>query len=146
MRALRRTDHAPRLELMPLIDVIFLLLTFFIYNLLISAPLEKLPVRFTDVATGERASGPITSVTLDQRGDFFWGKDRVTTDELDRRLAEFAVNADDAPLYLVVDAVGDKDRAPLLIGLIERVKNAGVKNMIFVGQPSKSGGEGDNNP
>ena len=31
MRALRRSEHDTRVEIMPLIDVVFLLLTFFIY-------------------------------------------------------------------------------------------------------------------
>ena len=159
MQALRRTDFEPRLEMMPLIDVIFLLLTFFIYNLLISASLEKLPVAFTNVATGQKvsASGEMLSVTLDPKGDFYWGKDKVSTAELDARLAHLAEQnalakakaggwlAPDAgpTLYLIVDAKGDVDRAPLVIDLIERVKRSGVTNVTFVGQPKKKQGGPD---
>ena len=32
MRPLRRTEHDARVEIMPLIDVVFLLLTFFIFS------------------------------------------------------------------------------------------------------------------
>ena len=152
MEALRRTNFEPRLELMPLIDVIFLLLTFFIYNLLISAPLEKLPVEFTNVATGQKvvASGEIASVTLDQKGDYYWGKEKVSAIELDKRLATLAASATTgssgslggaASLYLIVDAKGDVDRAPLVIDLIERVKRSGVKNVTFVGQPEQKGND-----
>ena len=35
MRALRRPDFDARIEIMPLIDVVFLLLTFFIYAMVL---------------------------------------------------------------------------------------------------------------
>jgi len=57
MRALRRPDHAPRLEMMPLIDVIFLLLTFFIYQMVVMRPVDTLGVELAPVAGGGRAVG-----------------------------------------------------------------------------------------
>ena len=139
MRAIRRTDYAPRLEMMPLIDVIFLLLTFFIYNLLISVPLEMLPMQFADVSTGLAAgSEKFKTVTLDRRGDFYFGRDKVSNTELDQRLRALAADPARPMLYLVVDAKGDVDRAPLVIKLIELVKEAGVKKVTFVGQPSEA--------
>jgi len=135
---LRRSDHSPRLELTPLIDVIFLLLTFFIYNLIVSVQAQVLPVRFTDVNTGERAgSGEVQWLQVDRKGELFLNREPLSIAQLDTTLAEIGKMAKQPTLYLVVDAEGDKDRAPLLISLFEKVKRAGVKNVTFVGQPGE---------
>ena len=44
MRPLRRSEHETRVEMMPLIDVVFLLLTFFIYAMVLMVRAEVLPV------------------------------------------------------------------------------------------------------
>lgn len=143
MRALRRNDLSPRMEMMPLIDVIFLLLTFFIYNLLISVPVDALPLKFTEVSTGEAVVGgePVQWVKIDPQGNLFFGREQVSDAELDARLKEVADDPARPTLYLVVDAASEQgvDRAPLLISLFERVKRAGVQNVTFVGQPAREG-------
>ena len=40
MRPLRRSEHETRVEMMPLIDVVFLLLTFFIYAMVLMVRAE----------------------------------------------------------------------------------------------------------
>lgn len=135
---LRRPDHSPRMELTPLIDVIFLLLTFFIYNLIVSVQAQVLPVRFTDVNTGERpGSGDVQWLQVDRKGELFLNREPITAAQLDSKLSEIGKMVKQPTLYLVVDAEGDSDRAPLLISLFERVRRAGVKNVTFVGQPGE---------
>ena len=51
MRPLRRTDHDTRVEMMPLIDVGFLLLTFFIYAMVLMVRAEVLPVPLESYAS-----------------------------------------------------------------------------------------------
>jgi biopolymer transport protein ExbD len=135
---LRRSDDSPRLELTPLIDVIFLLLTFFIYNLIISVQAEVLPVRFTDVKTGQRATGgDVQWLQIDRKGAVSLNREPLTDAQLEAKLEAIGRMARQPTLYLVVDAAGDTDRAPLLITLFERVKKAGVQNVTFVGQPAR---------
>ena len=138
MISLRRPDHSPRLELTPLIDVIFLLLTFFIYNLIVSVQAEILPVKFTPVSSGQLAGkGDVKWVQMDKAGKLFFNREAVSDSQLDAKLGELAKDPSYPTLYLIVEAAGETDRAPLLISLFERVKKAGVKNVAFVGQPEK---------
>src|SRR5690606_8300025 len=51
MRFVRRHDLAPRMEMIPLIDVIFLLLTFFIYSLALMVQAQVLPVALPPITT-----------------------------------------------------------------------------------------------
>ena len=53
MLRIRRNTHDFRIEIMPLIDVIFLLLTFFIYAMVLMVRAELLPVEMHAFASGE---------------------------------------------------------------------------------------------
>ena len=122
----------------PLIDVIFLLLTFFIYNLIVSVQAEVLPVKFTPVSSGQMAGQTdVKWLQIDKRGSLIFNKEAVTDAQLDAKLAALAKDPTFPTLYLVVEAAGETDRAPLLISLFERVKKAGIRNVAFVGQPEK---------
>ena len=137
MRAVRRNDLAPRVEMMPLIDVIFLLLTFFIYSLIVMVRAEVLPVRLTTLgAGGQAAAQDVHAVTIDRRGRFFFNRDPVSAAELSGRLMELSKDPEHPRLYLAMEAEGDVDRGPLFVHLLERVKAAGITNFAIVGQPS----------
>ena len=56
MRAIRRTDHEMRIEIMPLIDVIFLLLTFFIYAMVLLVRAEMLPMELPEFTSAAPAT------------------------------------------------------------------------------------------
>ena len=47
MHPIRRTEHETRIEMMPMIDVIFLLLTFFIYAMALMIRAEMLPMEMS---------------------------------------------------------------------------------------------------
>ncbi|HIB02032.1 MAG TPA: hypothetical protein EYO31_09310 [Phycisphaerales bacterium] len=67
MRPIRRTDYDTRIEMMPLIDVIFLLLTFFIYAMVLMVRAEILPVPLESYISGTTAEPRQTiSVTIDK--------------------------------------------------------------------------------
>lgn len=146
MRPVRRHDLAPRVEIMPLIDVIFLLLTFFIYSLVTMVQADILPVQLQTLTTGQAAEpASIMAITIDAQGSLYFNRAPIEDDALDAKLAELA-QLDDVPkLFLALedslstvpggadDAGRVIDRAPLLIGLIERVRKAGIEDFNIVG-------------
>ena len=74
MRPLRRTEHEARIEIMPLIDVVFLLLTFFIYAMVLMVRAEVLPVPLESYVSGTPAEPrPTISVTLAIDGNIYVG-------------------------------------------------------------------------
>lgn len=140
MRPLRRTDHAPRVEFTPLIDVIFLLLTFFVYSLLTLVRAEVLPVRLTPVRAGtpstQRATLPHT-LTIDRAGALYLDRVAVTLDQLPDRLRTLARTDDPGTLYLALEERGTADRGPLLIELIQMAQSAGLRDVAIVGRPAQ---------
>lgn len=146
MRPVRRHDLAPRVEIMPLIDVIFLLLTFFIYSLVTMVQAEILPVQLQTLTTGQAAEpASIMAITIDARGDLYFNRAPIEDDALDEKLAELAQQDDVPKLFLALEDTlttdpGNTDitertidRGPLLIGLIERVRKAGIEDFNIVG-------------
>lgn len=88
----------------PLIDVVFLLLTFFILSMLVTVRADVLPVQLSPVGTGEQAEPgrSITAITIDAKGDFYLDREPVTEQELQQRMAEWAeMPADERPRIFV---------------------------------------------
>jgi len=142
MRHARRYNLTPRIEIMPLIDVIFLLLTFFIYSLVTMVRAEILPVELQTITTG-RAAEPtaILAITIDQQGGLYLNRDPVSEETLDARLSEVAALDDPPTLFLALEDVMPSgsggavtDRGPMLVGLIERVRQAGLADFNIVGE------------
>lgn len=142
MYRVRRDDRAPRVEMTPLIDVIFLLLTFFMYSVVTMAPSQMLPVRLTSAPGAASAGGAITQVvTLDAAGGLRWNDQAVDGAELDRRLTELAAEPGQPTLFIAMERAADGaaavDRGPLVPFLVERITAAGIRRFVFVGSPTE---------
>ena len=135
MLKLRREELDPRIELMPLIDVIFLILTFFIYAMVLMVRVDMLPVPLETYASSEQPdTKPAVGITLGLDGAIHVGHDPVAMDDV---LASVQAILDEKPettVYLVMEAGdGTVDRGPLLTGLWDRLHLAGIEIQL-VGQ------------
>ncbi|MDP7029382.1 MAG: biopolymer transporter ExbD [Phycisphaerales bacterium] len=129
-----------RIELMPLIDVIFLILTFFVYAMVLMVRVDMVPVPLESYGSGESTEpDPAVAITLKLDGTVWVGQ--VQTG-LDGMLAEIdrAKAADPGTvIYLALEA-GDglTDRGPLLTAAWDRLHTAGI-DIKLVGQPDGGG-------
>ena len=107
---LRRSDHSPRMELTPLIDVIFLLLTFFIYNLIVSVQAQVLNImkdlqrQRPDLRRGGFSDLSRPSAVVDRLGEPF--RDPVVGIGLRRRNG--LARREDLPPFGLAPADGDE--------------------------------------
>jgi biopolymer transport protein ExbD len=153
MQKARRPDWSPRIEIMPMIDVIFLLLTFFIYALVTMVEAQVLPVGLTTLSTGEQAEpGQYAAVTIDRQGEKYFNREPISDEALQQKLRSIAKQENPPRLLLAMavgqpagDTVGGQgpatrpvvDRGPMLIELIEQVRQAEVEDFVIVGQPKQ---------
>jgi biopolymer transport protein ExbD len=75
-------DRKPRIEMLPLIDIVFLLLVFFIYAMLSMAVHRALPVSLPSSTTAEIDKDMVLSVTVKSDGTIFVDKERVALKSL----------------------------------------------------------------
>ncbi len=145
MLRLRRHDHTARVELLPLIDVVFLLLTFFIYSLVLTVQAQVLPVQLTGIASGDPAEpGRVDAVTIDRAGQLYFNREPVSPAELEARLASIAEADEQVMLFVAMEeaaeageVAGGVDRGPMLVELIERIERAGVTDFAIVGREAE---------
>lgn len=135
MLRLRREELEPRIELMPLIDVIFLILTFFIYAMVLMVRVDMLPVPLETYASSEEPdTTPAVGVTLRLDGSIYVGHDQVGLDEVLPTIEKTLKDEPGTVVYLVMEAGnGTVDRGPLLTGLWDRLHLAGI-DIQLVGQ------------
>ena len=138
MLRLRRAEPDMRIELMPLIDVIFLILTFFIYAMVLMVRVDMVPVPLESYASGESPEpDPAIAVTLRLDGSIYVGQDDTGLNGmLDSIKASQAENPE-LVIYLAVEAgEGSTDRGPLLTSVWDRLNRAGI-DIKLVGQPGE---------
>ena len=122
MLSIRRPTHEARIEIMPLIDVIFLLLTFFIYAMVLMIRVDQIPIEMQQFASGEPARpAPAVTVSIDRHGDLYLGRDPVSMDEVLERLKATREENPDLVVYIAADATGDTDRLPTFLSLVDRL-------------------------
>ena len=136
MLTLRRAQHETRIEMMPLIDVIFLLLTFFIYAMVMMVRAELLPVNMQSFSSGKPAAGvtPAVTITINREGDLFFNRTPIAIEEVLPRLEAAKEKAPDTVVYVATDAVGTRDRLPTFLDLYDRLAHSGL-NITLVGSP-----------
>ena len=90
-----------RIEIIPLIDIIFFLLATFMMVSLSMVRNQGIAINFPTAKTGtpQEKEIPIT-ITITEEGDFYWNKTRVHWDELQNRLEQLKVSHPDAKLMI----------------------------------------------
>lgn len=78
-----RHRRRPRLEIVPMIDVMLLLLVYYILSTITLGHEHGIPVKLPRAQTGEAAaSHQELMITITRDGDFFVGRERIRPDDL----------------------------------------------------------------
>jgi biopolymer transport protein ExbD len=119
MRLPEEPDNPPQLNIVPMIDVIFALLTFFILSTLSLTRSEGLPVNLPKAATAQSQSSSQIVVTLNQQGQLTLNRQPAQLSDLQTRIralmgknpnAVVVINADERVSHGQVIAVMDRLR------------------------------------
>ncbi len=139
MLTLRRPQNEPRIEIMPMIDVIFLLLTFFIYAMVLMVRAELLPLQLPAFASGEPTTiPPAVTISLDGQGNLVLNLEPITVDEVVGRLRKIKDADPETVIFLAAQERGTVDRLPLFLELYDELAFAGLE-IKLVGQPPEIG-------
>lgn len=123
MRIRQTTVKPPRVEMLPLIDIVFLLLVVFIYTMLSMAVHKGMPV---DLPVGQQVQvekeAPL-SVTLTAEGTVFVNKTSVPLDALGRVLAGHAGKDKETAVLLFAD---QRVSYQQLFEVLDRIRRTGL--------------------
>lgn len=138
MLRLRRTDLDLRLEMTPMMDVIFLLLTFFIYAMVLMIPPVLLPAKMQQFASGEPAKpAPAVTISIDPAGQLRLNGEPIAIEQIVDRLREIKREQPETVIYIAADQRGESDRLPAFLDLYDRLAFAGL-DIRLVGRPAES--------
>ncbi|GAB4384563.1 MAG: biopolymer transporter ExbD [Elainellaceae cyanobacterium] len=112
-------DDSPQVNIVPMIDVIFAILTFFIMSSLFLTRSEGLPVNLPQAQTAQSQQQSRISVTVDEQGDVYLDRQPVQVEDLATRVEALTggqerlvvINADEKVEHGQVVAVMDQLRS-----------------------------------
>ena len=119
----------PRIEMLPLIDIVFLLLVFFIYAMLSMAVHRSLPVSLPVSSTAEIHTELNLTVTVNKTGEIFLDDTNVSLEKLQAVLLEKTLETADTKA-VQVDLFADKALSyQELYRVLDIIRNAGISNV-----------------
>ena len=123
-----------RIEMLPLIDIVFLLLVFFIYAMLSMAVHRALPIALPSSDTAKIHKQMVLSITVDSAGAIHVDKEPVTLQSLTAILKEKAGKTESPGVLLFAD----KDLSYQdLFRVLDQITLAGIKQVSLQAEMDK---------
>jgi biopolymer transport protein ExbD len=123
MKVNLRTSRKVRIEMLPLIDIVFLLLVFFIYAMLSMAVHRGLPVLLPTSASAKIDKELIVSVTVKSDGAIYVDKEQVALGDLASFLKTKTETDRDVGILLFADRSLSYQN---LFQVLDQIKIAGI--------------------
>lgn len=122
-RRRRRELKAPEIMLSPMIDMIFLLLVFFVVSTMYMSEIKTIPIRLPVAKHSENVSKSNFNVTVKQDGTLYLDESQIDLEMLVKNAA--IESKRDSSFSVIIRAEGE---APykIIIQLMDKLKGAGV--------------------
>jgi len=121
------------MEMTPLVDVVLLLLTFFIFSLVLMVRAEVLDVRLPALTAGQNAArSSFVTVAVDRSGQLFVDGEQTTIRELPADARTALRHKPEASLVIAVDGQLRSDR---LLRVVDALAGAGLGEFSIIGRP-----------
>lgn len=117
-----------RIEVVPLIDIMFFLLAAFMLVSLSMTHLQRVPINLPEASTGiPESKTPPFQIAIDANGVTTWDGQIVTLSEITGRLKAAAAPADSRVLI----SADEDARHKQVLGVLNAVRDAGVEKVSF---------------
>jgi biopolymer transport protein ExbD len=121
-----QTLKKPRIEMLPLIDIVFLLLVFFIYAMLSMAVHRGLPILLPTSSSAEIEKQLVLSVTVKADGSIYLDKEPTGLDNLAALLKSKAKEGEEPGVLLFADRNLSYQK---LFRVLDQIRTAGVQRI-----------------
>ena len=134
MRIPRKQSEKARIEIIPMIDVIFFLLVFFMVSTLSMTINRGLPVNLPTAATAQKERRDNVSLTVMQDGKMFLNKEPITLQNMGQRVK--AALASNPQLAVVINADGQVLHSTV-VDILDELRQAGVSGLAIAVKSGK---------
>jgi biopolymer transport protein ExbD len=134
MRVPRQEQPKARIEIIPMIDVIFFLLVFFMVSTLSMTINRGLPVNLPTAASSQKDLRENLNLTLMQDGSIFLNQEPVTLQDLGPRIK--TALAAEPELMVILNADGDV-RHQAVVETMDELRAAGVARLAIAVKPDR---------
>jgi len=125
-----RMEHSPQFMIIPMIDIIFFLLVFFMMSTLYMTSQETIPVNLPAAKSANSDVVKSLQVTVASDGKLYLGKEAMSLPELKAKLTQEARSADIA-VALRADKAVDYGT---FIGVMDELKTSGIQRISLAAQ------------
>ena len=136
MRVPRKEPEKARIEVIPMIDIIFFLLVFFMISTLSMTINRGLPVNLPKAASSQRDLRESLNITVTREGDIFLNKEPITLQEISQRVQTGL--AKDPELLAVINA-DDHAIHGAVVEVMDKVRLAGISRLAIAVKPERRG-------
>ncbi|HKI90784.1 MAG TPA: biopolymer transporter ExbD [Gaiellaceae bacterium] len=131
MRRADRWSRGPRVEVMPLIDVMFLLLVSFVYSVVAMVRADAIPVELPRIdSSAPQDLAAVLVLTVDRDGTLFAGGEQVDGDALAARVKR--LRSEEPGLQVLVNADADARHGDVAAAL-DRLRACGQERVLLAG-------------
>ena len=125
MRLPDEPDNIPQINIVPMIDVVFAILTFLIVSSLSLSKSEGLPINLPKASTSQVQDSPAKiTVTLDAQGKFRVDKKLVNLDQIESTVRQVMGSTPSALIVLNADKSVDHGNVVEVMDRLRRIKGA----------------------
>ena len=136
MRLRSRTPKKARIEIIPMIDVVFFLLVFFMMASLAMTIYQGLPVSLPEAASGQSAAAETANITVSRDGQTYLNREPVAVSALPQKLQPLlAANRD---LAVVINADREVAHARV-VDVLDGLRGGGVTRIAIAVVPAGGG-------
>lgn len=134
MRVPRHASRKARIEIIPMIDIIFFLLVFFMVSTLSMTINRGLPVNLPKAASSQQDLRESFNVTVTPDGSLFLNKEPITLAELGQRVK---AGLEKEPELMVIITADDEARHGAIVAVMDEVRLAGVSRLAIAVRPER---------
>ncbi|EFA70519.1 biopolymer transporter ExbD [Cylindrospermopsis raciborskii S07] len=125
MRLPDEPDIPAQINIVPMIDVIFAILTFFIMSSLYLTRFNSLPVNLPQAGTTQAGPPPQITVTIDAQGQIFLNQQKINLEQLPEEVK--SQRKPSQPLIVVINADKSVNHGQV-VGVMDQIRQVeGVK-------------------
>jgi biopolymer transport protein ExbD len=134
MRIPRRQLERARIEIIPMIDIIFFLLVFFMVSTLSMTINHGLPVNLPTAASSQNDLRESFNVTIMQDGTLFLNKEPTSLEALGQRVKD---GLERDPALVVIINADDQALHGAIVSVMDEVRLAGVSRLAIAVRPAR---------